>query len=71
MNCVRRWGQFEQAKNFGSLIIPKLRDPAEALRVVMARDFAGDLLLKDVQERVVTVLRSGRGAVVEVSCGGG
>jgi len=50
-------GQFEQAKNFGSLIIPKLRDPAEALRVVMARDFAGDLLLKDVQERVVTVLR--------------
>jgi type II restriction/modification system DNA methylase subunit YeeA len=50
-------GQFEQAKNFGSLIIPKLRDPAEALRVVMARDFAGDLLLKDVQERVVSVLR--------------
>jgi hypothetical protein len=50
-------GQFEQAKNFGSLIIPKLRDPAEALRVVMARDFAGDLLLKDVQERVVAVLR--------------
>jgi len=50
-------GQFEQAKNFGSLIVPKLRDPAEALRVVMARDFAGDLLLKDVQERVVAVLR--------------
>jgi hypothetical protein len=50
-------GQFEQAKNFGSLIIPKLRDPAEALRVVMARDFAGDLLLKDLQERVVAVLR--------------
>lgn len=50
-------GQFEQAKNFGSLIVPKLRDPAEALRVVEARDFAGDLLLKDVQERVVAVLR--------------
>jgi hypothetical protein len=50
-------GQFEQAKNFGSLIVPKLRDPAEALRVVAARDFAGDLLLKDVQERVVAVLR--------------
>ncbi|MDN5787991.1 MAG: BREX-1 system adenine-specific DNA-methyltransferase PglX [Pseudorhodobacter sp.] len=50
-------GQFEQAKNFGSLIVPRLRDPAEALRVVMARDFAGDLLLKDVQERVVAVLR--------------
>jgi hypothetical protein len=49
--------QFEQAKNFGSLIVPKLRDPAEALRVVDARDFAGDLLLKDVQARVVALLR--------------
>ncbi|UWR43922.1 BREX-1 system adenine-specific DNA-methyltransferase PglX [Phaeobacter inhibens] len=50
-------GQFEQAKNFGSLIMPKLRDPAETLRVVEARDFGGDLLLKEVQERVIAVLR--------------
>jgi hypothetical protein len=50
-------GQFEQAKNFGSLIVPKLRDPAETLRVVEARDFGGDLLLKEVQERVIAVLR--------------
>jgi hypothetical protein len=50
-------GQFGQAKNFGSLIVPKLRDPAEALRVVQARDFGGDLLLKEVQARVVAVLR--------------
>lgn len=50
-------GQFEQAKNFGSLVVPKLRDPAETLRVVEARDFGSDLLLKDVQERVVAVLR--------------
>ncbi|WP_313523087.1 BREX-1 system adenine-specific DNA-methyltransferase PglX [Shinella sp.] len=50
-------GQFEQAKNFGSLILPKLRDPAEALRVVETRDFGSDLLLKEVQERVVAVLR--------------
>lgn len=50
-------GQFEQAKNFGSLIVPKLRDPAEALRVVEARDFTCDLLLKEVQARVVAVLR--------------
>ncbi|MBE2993763.1 BREX-1 system adenine-specific DNA-methyltransferase PglX [Sphingomonas sp. CFBP 13603] len=49
--------QFEQAKNFGSLIVPKLRDPAEALRVVEARDFRADLLLKEVQARVVTALR--------------
>ena len=50
-------GQFEQAKNFGSLIVPKLRDPAETLRVVEARDFGSDLLLKEVQARVMAVLR--------------
>lgn len=50
-------GQFDQAKNLGSLIVPKLRDPAETLRVVEARDFGSDLLLKEVQERVVAVLR--------------
>jgi hypothetical protein len=50
-------GQFEQAKNFGSLIVPKLRDPAEALRVVEARDFGGDLLLKEVQARAIALLR--------------
>ena len=49
--------QFEQAKNFGSLIIPKLRDPAETLRVVAARDLGSDLLLREVQERVVLVMR--------------
>lgn len=49
--------QFEQAKNFGSLIVPKLRDPAETLRLVEARDFSADLLLKEMQARVVAVLR--------------
>jgi hypothetical protein len=49
--------QFEQAKNFGSLIVPKLLDPAESLRVVEAGDFGSDLLLKEMQERVVAVLR--------------
>lgn len=49
--------QFEQAKNFGSLIVPKLRNPTETLRVVQARDFGSDLLLNEVQERVVAVLR--------------
>ena len=49
--------QFGQAKNFGSLIVPKLRDPAETLRVVEAREFGGDLLLKEVQARVLAVLR--------------
>ncbi|WP_245310064.1 BREX-1 system adenine-specific DNA-methyltransferase PglX [Rhizobium sp. R339] len=49
--------QFSQAKNFGSLIVPRLRDPAETLRVVEARDFGSDLLLKEVQARVLALLR--------------
>ncbi len=49
-------GQFEQAKNFGSLIVPKLRDPAEVARVVRLKDFSRDLLLREVQERVLAVL---------------
>ncbi|PTQ10050.1 SAM-dependent methyltransferase [Sphingomonas oleivorans] len=49
-------GQFEQAKNFGSLIVPKLRDPAEVARAVRLRDFGGDLLLREIQERVLKVL---------------
>lgn len=49
-------GQFEQAKNFGSLIVPKLRDPAEVARVVRLKDFGGDLLLREMQERVLKVL---------------
>lgn len=49
-------GQFQQAKNFGSLIVPKLRDPAEVARAVRLKDFGGDLLLREVQERVLKVL---------------
>ena len=49
-------GQFEAAKNFGSLIVPKLRDPAEVARVVRLKEFGGDLLLREVQERVLKVL---------------
>ena len=49
-------GQFEQAKNFGSLIVPKLRDPAEVARLVRLKDFGGDLLLREVQDRVLNVL---------------
>jgi len=49
--------QFEQAKNLGSLIVPKLRDPSGALRMVEARDFSGDLLRREVQTRLVAALR--------------
>lgn len=50
-------GQFEQAKNFGSLIVPRLRDPADVARLVEARDPGGDLLRQEVQERALAVLR--------------
>lgn len=49
-------GQFEQAKNFGSLIVPKLQDPAEVARVVRLKDFGDDLLLRVVRDRVLKVL---------------
>ena len=50
--------QFAQAKNLGSLIVPKLSisDPTKALQDVKVRDVGSDLLLKDLQERVASVL---------------
>lgn len=49
--------QFEQAKNFGSLIVPKLKDPAETLRLIETKDLAGDMWVTEVHERLVKVLR--------------
>ncbi|MER2266806.1 BREX-1 system adenine-specific DNA-methyltransferase PglX [Methylobacterium oxalidis] len=50
--------QFTQAKNFGSLIAPKQRNPAGTLRAVEARAVDQyDLLRKEAYERVIAVLR--------------
>ena len=49
--------QFRQAKNFGSLIVPKLKNPGEVLEALRAKDFGGDILLEGVRDRVVAVLR--------------
>ncbi len=49
--------QFEQAKNFGSLIVPKLKDPAETAGLVESKDLAGDMFLSEVHQRIVKVLR--------------
>jgi hypothetical protein len=49
--------QFGQAKNFGSLIVPKLKNPGELLEAVRAKDFGGDILWEGVRDRVVAVLR--------------
>lgn len=50
-------GQFAEAKNFGSLIVPALKDVGEVARVVAAQDFAGNLFLSDTHSRVQSVLR--------------
>ncbi len=54
---VATLGQFGQAKNFGSLIVPALKDVAEVARVIAAKPFEGNLFLRDVHARVQTVLR--------------
>ena len=50
-------GQFEQAENFGSLIVPRMQDVAEVARVIEARGFEHSLFLREVHERVLKVLR--------------
>lgn len=50
-------GQFVQAKNFGSLIVPAYHEPTKMLRNLEAQDIGSDLLLKDVKKRVMDVLR--------------
>lgn len=49
--------QFGQAKNFGSLIDPKLKNPGEVLAALRASDLREDIVWKGVWERVVAVLR--------------
>ena len=48
--------QFEAAKNFGSLIVPSLRDPAEVARAVRLKDFGTDLLRREVPLRLLKIL---------------
>ena len=49
-------GQFEQAKNFGSLIQPTLQDPGEVRRVLATKNFEGNLFLHDTHHRVLNAL---------------
>lgn len=49
--------QFGQAKNFGSLIVPKVADAAGVLERVRAADLGDDLMLTGTRDRVVAVLR--------------
>lgn len=49
--------QFGQAKNLGSLIVPKLKNPGEVLEALRASDLREDIVWKGVWERVVAGLR--------------
>ncbi|TQE98491.1 MAG: BREX-1 system adenine-specific DNA-methyltransferase PglX, partial [Spiribacter salinus] len=49
-------GQFEQAKNFGSLIQPALKDPAEVRRALETKNFEENLFLSGTHQRVLDVL---------------
>ncbi|RUU97106.1 BREX-1 system adenine-specific DNA-methyltransferase PglX [Mesorhizobium sp. M6A.T.Cr.TU.017.01.1.1] len=49
--------QFAEAKNFGSLIVPKLRDISEVVRLIATKDFESNLFLRDVHSRVQAILR--------------
>lgn len=50
-------GQFNEAKNFGSLIVPMLANVGEAAREIASKRISGNLFLHEVHERVQSVLR--------------
>lgn len=49
--------QFVHAKNFGSLIVPKVQDPSTVLDQVRAAALGGDMMLSGTRDRVMTTLR--------------
>ena len=49
--------QFAEADNFGSLIVPRVANVADALAVLESKDLAGNLFLADTHRRVLSVLR--------------
>ena len=61
--------QFEQAKNFGSLIQPKLKDVAELRRAIAEKQFE-NLFLRDVHERV-QLCCAWPSYLARIPCGGG
>lgn len=49
--------QFEQARNFGSLIKPILTNPAYIRQVLEEKNLAGNLFLFSIQQKVMNVLK--------------
>ncbi len=50
-------GQFREAENFGSLIVPKLNEMAELRRRIAEKRVENNLFLRDVHERMQTAVR--------------
>ena len=50
-------GQLSQAKNFGSLIQPALKDPSEIRRVLKTKDFEGNLFLSGTHRQVLSAIQ--------------
>ena len=49
--------EFEEADNFGSLIVPEIDNAPDLLPIFEAKEFLGDLLLYGVHQKVLAVLR--------------
>jgi hypothetical protein len=52
--------EFEEADNFGSLIQPTLRNSAELLDTLEAKDAQVDLFLKDTHESILKILKQAK-----------
>lgn len=48
--------QFGEVDNFGSLVVPKLKNPQDTLNILASLDFEQNLFLKETHERVLKVL---------------
>ncbi|MFA0160625.1 BREX-1 system adenine-specific DNA-methyltransferase PglX [Vibrio splendidus] len=49
--------EFEEADNFGSLIQPTLKNPADVLAMLESKDVSGQLFLSDTHKSVLKVLK--------------
>jgi len=48
--------QFEEADNFGSLIIPATSNPGEVLRALSQKNMEGEMFLSETHEQIMTAL---------------
>lgn len=49
--------QFEEADNFGSLIVPKVQNVESILKLLESKDVTQDIFLQDTHQRVLRVLK--------------